>query len=67
MLIRDYSVAWAVMYLTIAGLVRRFDFELYETTRARDFVITRDCFFGTTTESSAGIRMRVTKDLLNDE
>lgn len=50
------------MYICVAKVVRRFDLSLFDTVRARDFTVTRDCFLGIPCRKSKGIRMIVTKD-----
>ncbi|KAI1811940.1 benzoate 4-monooxygenase cytochrome P450 [Poronia punctata] len=58
------NLAYAEIYLTIAYLVRRFDFEIYQTSKQRDVETTNDCFIGTPHLESPGIRVRITKDLM---
>jgi hypothetical protein len=53
------------MYICVAQVVRRFDFELYETTYERDFKVKRDCFLGMPTAKSNSIRFMVKRDLAN--
>lgn len=53
-----YSLAYAELYLTVAILVRRFDFELYMTER-KDVDIARDCFVGQSEIGSKGVRVSV--------
>lgn len=53
-----HSLAGAELYLTLAYMFRRFDFELFDTTAA-DVVITRDAFAGGFALESKGIRVKV--------
>lgn len=52
------SLAWAEMYIVLACVFRRRNFELFETTRSRDIDIVRDCFIGEVEPSSQGIRVK---------
>lgn len=54
-----YSLAYAEMYISLAMLFRRFDLQLYETYRARDIDLVRDCFVGETKKESPGVRVRL--------
>ena len=56
------SLAQAEMRLTLAAVLRRFDFELFETT-AEDIKIARDYFVGVPEPGSKGVRAVVTKVL----
>ena len=47
------------IYLVIAGLFRRFDFEPFDTVFDRDIKVVRDCFIGETSRQSAGLRVKV--------
>ncbi|KAF2467747.1 cytochrome P450 [Lindgomyces ingoldianus] len=53
------NLAWCQMYLTLAKLIRRFDFELYDVVRERDIDNYRDCFLGEPRDDSLGVRMKV--------
>lgn len=55
------SVAWAELYIAIATLFCRRDFELYDTIRERDVDFTRDCFVGETSASAEGVRVTYAK------
>jgi hypothetical protein len=46
------------LYLTLAGVFRRFDFELFETT-IDDVKVQRDAFVPAAKLGSKGIRVRV--------
>ncbi|KAI1827693.1 benzoate 4-monooxygenase cytochrome P450 [Xylaria intraflava] len=56
------NLAYAEIYLTLAYLFRRFDLELYQTSKQRDVETSNDCFIGTPHLNSPGIRVRITKD-----
>ncbi|RDW77525.1 hypothetical protein BP6252_05578 [Coleophoma cylindrospora] len=52
------NLAWAELYLAAAVVFRKFDMELYETTRA-DVDIARDCFVPQPKKGSQGIRVKI--------
>ncbi|KAI9734110.1 MAG: hypothetical protein M1835_003401, partial [Candelina submexicana] len=52
------NLAYAEIYLTLAALFRRFEFELFETTR-HDIDILRDCFNTAAALDSNGLRVKV--------
>ncbi|KAG4029628.1 hypothetical protein MFRU_015g01640 [Monilinia fructicola] len=56
------NFAYAELYLTVALLVRRFEFQLYETSHDRDIEIVRDCFIGEPDPQSPGVRVRVVRE-----
>lgn len=47
------------MYIALATLLRRFDFELYEVVRERDINHHRDCFLGEPRDDTKGVRVKV--------
>ena len=51
--------AYTELYIAITTLLRRFDFQLYETVRERDVNFARDCFIGETHPDSSGVRMKI--------
>lgn len=53
------NLAWAEMYLTLASIFRRFDFDLSEVVRERDIDCSRDCIFGVPSFDSKGIIVKV--------
>lgn len=55
------SLADAQALITIARVFRRFDFELFATTR-RDIDIVRDCFNGQPFKKTKGVRVTVVKE-----
>jgi cytochrome P450 len=52
------NLAWAELYLATALVFRRFDMELFETTR-RDVDVARDCFVSAPEKGSKGVRIKV--------
>ena len=53
------TLAMSEMYLVIAGLFRRFNFELYDTNFDRDIKAMRDCFIWGASHESTGLKVRV--------
>ncbi|KAK5949832.1 hypothetical protein OHC33_009221 [Knufia fluminis] len=53
------NLAWTELYLTLAHVVTKFDFEVYDTTIERDIRTDRDYFVTFPREDSMGIRMKV--------
>jgi cytochrome P450 len=53
------NLAWAKMYLTLAKVLQRFDFELFNVVRERDIDHHRDCFLGEPRDDTKGVRFRV--------
>jgi len=53
-----YSLAYAELYLTLAIVISRFNFELFETT-IDDVKLARDFFVGIPKLGSKGIRARI--------
>lgn len=51
--------AWAEMVIAFATIIRRFDLELYDTTRERDVDYVGDFFLGAHHPESPGIRVKV--------
>jgi hypothetical protein len=47
------------MLLTV--IIRRFEFNLYDTIRERDVDYSRDCFVGGLRKASKGVRVKVVK------
>jgi len=54
--------AYAELYLTIATIFRRFEFELYDTVHERDVEVERDFFLGSPGPKSRGVRVRIVKE-----
>ena len=54
-------LAHAELYLAIAVVFRRFDFELVDVTKERDFVVSRDTFNGSTSAESKGVTATVVR------
>lgn len=57
----DDSLAWAELYIAIAHIFRRFDWQLYGTVKERDVDNVRDCFTGDTSHESRGVRAKIVK------
>ncbi|KAF2164366.1 hypothetical protein M409DRAFT_25245 [Zasmidium cellare ATCC 36951] len=53
------NVAYAEMYLAVAALVARFDFEFVDFDMKRDLEVTRDTFVGMPSKESRGVRVKV--------
>jgi len=53
------SFAMAELQITVAVLVRRFDFELVDTTYERDVKVVRDCFLTEASPGSRGVKVKV--------
>jgi cytochrome P450 len=53
--------AMTELHITLATIFRRFDFELYGTTREKDIDTARDCFLAETVPGSLGVRVKVVK------
>jgi hypothetical protein len=58
----DCSLAYAELFLTLAGIIRRFDLELFETT-FDDVKMERDAFVAAARVGSKGVRVVVTAEL----
>ena len=56
------SLAYADLYLCIASLIARFEFELVDTLRERDVDLSRDHFVAKATSESHGVRVKVVKE-----
>lgn len=53
------SLSYAQLYLILAGIFRRVDVELYETSRERDIDIKGGGPLGEPTRKTMGVRVRV--------
>ncbi|KAI4215334.1 MAG: hypothetical protein LQ351_002234 [Letrouitia transgressa] len=54
------NLAWAQLYLFTAMVFRRFDFELHNVVKQRDFVVSRDTVVGSASTESHGVTACVT-------
>jgi hypothetical protein len=45
--------------MVLTTLLRRFEFQLYDTTKERDIDLVRDCFIGEPHPDSIGVRVKV--------
>ncbi|KAI0450824.1 cytochrome P450 [Xylaria acuta] len=52
------NLAHAELYIALASLFHRREFELYDTVRERDVDFTRDFFVGETSASAKGVRVK---------
>ena len=52
-------IAWAEMYLTIAMVFRRFNFELHDTVKERDYTVSKATAVGSVSDESEGVKARV--------
>lgn len=55
------NVAYAELYIALAALVARFDFEFEDFDMKRDLVVTRDTFVGMPSKDSRGVRVKVSE------
>lgn len=53
------NLAWATMYLTLASVCRRFDFDVSQVVRERDIDCSRDCIFAAPSFESKGVIVKV--------
>lgn len=53
------NLAMAELYLAIAVVFRRFDFELHDVIKERDWMVSRDNFNGSVSAESTGVMVRV--------
>ena len=58
-ILRGDSFAMSELQITIATLVRRFQFELVDTIRERDVDIVRDCFLSEARPGTRGVKVKV--------
>lgn len=54
-----FRVALAELYLALVTVFRRFDLELYDTTKGRDIDYIGDGFLGVYHPDSLGVRVKV--------
>ena len=57
------NLSYVEIYLTLATSFRRFEFELFNTARERDIDACRDCLLGELKPESAGVRVRVLREI----
>jgi cytochrome P450 len=53
------NLAMAELYLVLGSMFRRFDIDLYHTTRERDIDVVRDYFVREPCRDSVGVRVKV--------
>ena len=56
------NLAYANLYHILAAVVRRFDFEITNTVRARDVDMNRDHFVSVLARGSEEVRVRAVRD-----
>lgn len=56
------NLAYAELFLTLAGVFRRYDLELFETT-IKDVTMARDAFVPAPKVGSKGVRMLVKREV----
>lgn len=56
-------VAWSELYLALAHVVMKFDFELYETDWERDIKCAHDYFICVPSRKTKGVRVRIVNEL----
>ncbi|KAL8940289.1 MAG: hypothetical protein Q9211_002353 [Gyalolechia sp. 1 TL-2023] len=52
-------IAWAELYLTVAMVLRRFNFELVDTVKERDWTVSKATVVGSVSSDSKGVMARV--------
>ena len=55
----QHRFAYTELYITLVTILRRFDFQLVDTTRERDVDFFRDCFIGESHPDSTGVKVKV--------
>jgi hypothetical protein len=53
------SLAWAELYLGLAALVPRFEFELFDIVKERDIDYVGDFFLGEVRSDTHGVQVKV--------
>ena len=53
------NLATSELYLGLAMIWRKFQFEIYDTVESRDVLTTYDCFLGMTDLKSEGVKVKV--------
>ena len=56
------SFAMYELLISIAVLIRRFEFELVDTIWERDVRVVRDCFLSEPMPGSQGVKVRIVKE-----
>ena len=57
------NLATSELYLGLAMIWRKFQFEIYDTVESRDVLTTYDCFLGMTDLKSDGVKVKVVAEL----
>jgi hypothetical protein len=53
------NLATSELYIGLAMIWRRFQFDIWDTVETRDVLTSHDCFLGMPDLSSEGVRVRV--------
>ena len=53
------NLAWAELYLILANVFRRFEFDVSEVTRERDVDVAKDLIMGVSSSDSKGIIVKI--------
>jgi hypothetical protein len=54
-----HSLAWAELYLGLAALIPRFEFELFDVVKERDIDYVGDFFLGEVRSDTHGVKVKV--------
>lgn len=57
------SFAYVELYLSLATILRRFKFQLYDTNFERDVKVVRDNFLGEPHPKSKGVRVKIVSEV----
>jgi hypothetical protein len=57
------NLATSELYLGLAMIWRKFQFEIYDTVESRDVLTTYDCFLGMTDLKSEGVKVKVVSEV----
>lgn len=57
------NLATSELYLGLAMIWRKFQFEIYDTVESRDVLTTYDCFLGMTDLKSEGVKVKVVAEV----
>jgi len=57
------NLATSELYLGLAMIWRKFQFEIYDTVESRDVLTTYDCFLGMTDLKSQGVKVKVVAEV----
>ena len=60
------NLATSELYIGLAMIWRRFQFDIWDTVETRDVLTNHDCFLGLPDLSSEGVRVRVIGEVEGD-